>query len=77
MLVQEVTGKRTAAIGDGGNDVAMIQAADAGIGIEGKEGRQASLAADFSIPQFSFVAPLLVSGITVIWQTIMILTFQF
>jgi phospholipid-translocating ATPase len=58
-LVQKHTGKRTAAIGDGGNDVAMIQAADAGIGIEGKEGRQASLAADFSIPQFSFIAPLL------------------
>jgi phospholipid-translocating ATPase len=39
-LVQEVTGKRTAAIEDGGNDVAMIQAADAGIGIdEGKEDR--------------------------------------
>ena len=34
-LVQKHTGKRAAAIGDGGNDVAMIQAADAGIGIEG------------------------------------------
>ena len=58
-LVQKTTGKRTAAIGDGGNDVAMIQSADVGIGIEGKEGRQASLAADFSILQFSFVATLL------------------
>lgn len=28
----------TAAIGDGGNDVSMIQAADVGIGIVGKEG---------------------------------------
>jgi phospholipid-translocating ATPase len=37
----------------------MIQAADAGIGLEGKEGRQASLAADFSITQFSFIAALL------------------
>ena len=27
-------------IGDGANDVAMIQAADVGIGIMGKEGRQ-------------------------------------
>lgn len=34
-LVQKTTGKRSAAIGDGGNDVAMIQAADVGIGIEG------------------------------------------
>ena len=35
-LVQKCTNKRTAAIGDGGNDVAMIQAADVGVGIEGK-----------------------------------------
>lgn len=30
-LIQEHTGKRTCAIGDGGNDVSMIQQADAGI----------------------------------------------
>ncbi|XP_066600374.1 probable phospholipid-transporting ATPase IIB isoform X2 [Prorops nasuta] len=58
-LIQRHTGKRTAAVGDGGNDVSMIQAADAGIGLEGLEGRQASLAADFSIPQFSHLATLL------------------
>ncbi|XP_034852131.1 probable phospholipid-transporting ATPase IIB isoform X3 [Mirounga leonina] len=45
--------------GDGGNDVSMIQAADCGIGIEGKEGRQASLAADFSITQFKHIGRLL------------------
>ena len=39
-LIQEHTGKRAAAIGDGGNDVSMIQAADTGIGIVGKEGKQ-------------------------------------
>lgn len=58
-LIQRHTGKRTAAVGDGGNDVSMIQAADAGIGLEGLEGRQASLAADFSISQFSHLANLL------------------
>ncbi|XP_043268866.1 probable phospholipid-transporting ATPase IIB isoform X2 [Venturia canescens] len=58
-LIQRHTKKRTAAVGDGGNDVSMIQAADAGIGLEGMEGRQASLAADFSIPQFSHLANLL------------------
>ncbi|RXG55804.1 putative phospholipid-transporting ATPase 8 [Armadillidium vulgare] len=61
-LIKRHTGKRTAAIGDGGNDVAMIQAADVGIGIVGKasfnEGRQASLAADFSILQFEFISRL-------------------
>ena len=35
-LIQRHTGKRTAAVGDGGNDVSMIQASDAGIGIVGK-----------------------------------------
>ena len=44
--------ERTAAVGDGGNDVAMIQEADVGIGIVGKEGLQASLAADYSIKEF-------------------------
>lgn len=57
--IQQHTGKRTCAIGDGGNDVSMIQQADAGIGIEGREGRQASLAGDFSITQFSYIAKLL------------------
>ncbi|KAG4090482.1 putative E1-E2 ATPase [Neocallimastix lanati (nom. inval.)] len=47
------------AIGDGGNDVSMIQSADVGIGIVGKEGKQASLAADFSINQFQYLASLL------------------
>ena len=49
---------RTASIGDGGNDVAMIQEADVGIGIVGKEGKQASLAADFSITQFKHLREL-------------------
>ncbi|XP_063555393.1 probable phospholipid-transporting ATPase IIB isoform X6 [Gorilla gorilla gorilla] len=58
-LLQQHTGRRTCAIGDGGNDVSMIQAADCGIGIEGKEGKQASLAADFSITQFRHIGRLL------------------
>ncbi|XP_033613402.1 probable phospholipid-transporting ATPase IIB isoform X7 [Fukomys damarensis] len=58
-LLRQHTGKRTCAIGDGGNDVSMIQAADCGIGIEGKEGKQASLAADFSITQFRHIGRLL------------------
>ncbi|KAI4724847.1 phospholipid-translocating P-type ATPase-like protein [Aureobasidium sp. EXF-10728] len=59
-LIRTHTRKRIACIGDGGNDVSMIQAADVGVGIVGKEGRQASLAADFSITQFSHLTKLLV-----------------
>ena len=59
-LIRAYSGKRTACIGDGGNDVSMIQAADVGVGIVGKEGKQASLAADFSITQFAHLTKLLV-----------------
>lgn len=58
-LLQEYKGKRVAAIGDGGNDVSMIQQANAGIGIPGKEGMQASMAADFSITSFSHLTRLM------------------
>jgi len=51
--------KRVCSIGDGGNDVGMILAAHVGVGIEGKEGKQASLAADFSIPDFKCLNSLL------------------
>lgn len=46
-------------IGDGANDVAMIQTADVGIGIMGKEGRQAVNSSDYAISQFRFIVPLL------------------
>ncbi|ELQ35794.1 phospholipid-transporting ATPase 1 [Pyricularia oryzae Y34] len=59
-LIKDYTRKRVCCIGDGGNDVSMIQAADVGVGIVGKEGRQASLAADFSIEQFHHLTKLLV-----------------
>ncbi|BGP19964.1 Putative aminophospholipid-translocase [Rhodosporidiobolus nylandii] len=58
-LIRAQTKKRVCCIGDGGNDVSMIQAADVGVGIVGKEGRQASLAADFSVNQFSYLTKLL------------------
>ena len=103
--LQQATGRMVCAIGDGGNDVSMIQAADVGaerasewarpwearlakkkkgpqlcrarlpyaissrgswlgleyvgVGIVGKEGRQASLAADCSVPPFSPIVRLL------------------
>jgi P-type E1-E2 ATPase len=46
-------------IGDGANDVAMIQAADVGVGIMGKEGRQAVNNSDFAFSQFRYLVRLL------------------
>lgn len=54
-----VKGAITLAIGDGANDVAMIQAAHIGVGISGQEGMQAANSADFSFAQFRFLLPLL------------------
>ncbi|KAJ8773950.1 hypothetical protein K2173_009381 [Erythroxylum novogranatense] len=59
-LVKQGTGKTTLAIGDGANDVGMIQEADIGVGISGVEGMQAVMASDFSISQFRFLERLLV-----------------
>jgi len=58
-LIQSYTNKRALSVGDGGNDVSMIQTAAVGVGIVGKEGQQASLAADFSITQFSHIYRLI------------------
>ncbi|KAH7033641.1 phospholipid-translocating P-type ATPase [Microdochium trichocladiopsis] len=54
-----VPGSLTLAIGDGANDIAMIQAAHVGVGISGKEGLQAARVADYSIAQFRFLQRLL------------------
>ncbi|KAF3787619.1 putative phospholipid-transporting ATPase 4 [Nymphaea thermarum] len=58
-LVKEGTGRTTLAIGDGANDVGMIQEAHIGVGISGVEGMQAVMASDFSISQFRFLEKLL------------------
>jgi phospholipid-translocating ATPase len=58
-LIGKYTKKRTASVGDGGNDVGMILEANVGIGIVGKEGKQASLASDFSIDEFQYLRRLL------------------
>lgn len=47
------------AIGDGANDVSMIQAAHVGVGINGMEGMQAARSADVSIGQFKYLKKLL------------------
>ncbi|KAL0839950.1 hypothetical protein ABMA28_016563 [Loxostege sticticalis] len=58
-MVSSATGAVTLAIGDGANDVAMIQRASVGVGISGVEGLQAVCASDYSIAQFRFLLRLL------------------
>ncbi|KAF0715850.1 Aste57867_3139 [Aphanomyces stellatus] len=60
MLIRDhIPEARTLAIGDGANDVAMIQAAHIGVGISGQEGMQAVNSSDYAIAQFRFLQRLL------------------
>ncbi|KAK4230403.1 putative phospholipid-transporting ATPase DNF3 [Podospora fimiseda] len=52
-------GAITLAIGDGANDIAMIQASHVGVGISGREGLQAARVSDYAIAQFRFLQRLL------------------
>ncbi|ESL09142.1 phospholipid-translocating P-type ATPase (flippase) [Trypanosoma rangeli SC58] len=68
----------TLAVGDGGNDVAMLQEAHVGVGIMGKEGQQASRAADFSIHRFSDLRALVfVHGQQAYMRTAFIIKYSF
>ncbi|OHT07510.1 phospholipid-translocating P-type ATPase, flippase family protein [Tritrichomonas foetus] len=58
-IMREKTGSLALAVGDGANDVGMILQADIGVGISGREGRQAVLASDYAIGQFRFLKKLL------------------
>ncbi|TYJ54546.1 hypothetical protein B9479_004773 [Cryptococcus floricola] len=58
-LVKRSTDAPLLAIGDGANDVSMIQAAHVGVGISGVEGLQAARSADVAISQFRFLRKLL------------------
>uniref|UniRef100_A0A8C0D0X6 Phospholipid-transporting ATPase n=1 Tax=Balaenoptera musculus TaxID=9771 RepID=A0A8C0D0X6_BALMU len=58
-LVRDRLRVMTLSIGDGANDVSMIQAADVGIGISGQEGMQAVMSSDFAISRFRHLKKLL------------------
>jgi phospholipid-translocating P-type ATPase (flippase) len=59
-LVKNRLKKLSLSIGDGANDVSMIQEADVGVGIMGKEGGQASRVSDYSFVEFRLLKRLLV-----------------
>jgi len=58
-MVRKGTKAVCLAIGDGANDVSMIQEANIGVGIFGKEGTQAARASDYAINQFSHLLRLM------------------
>lgn len=58
-MVRTRTSAVTLAIGDGANDVNMIQSAHVGVGISGEEGLQAARSSDYAIAQFRFLKKLL------------------
>lgn len=55
LVKDNVEGAITLAIGDGANDVSMIQAAHVGVGISGQEGLQAASASDYAIAQVAIM----------------------
>uniref|UniRef100_A0A8C5GWI0 Phospholipid-transporting ATPase n=1 Tax=Gouania willdenowi TaxID=441366 RepID=A0A8C5GWI0_GOUWI len=58
-LIRNQLDVMTLAVGDGANDVSMIQMADVGIGICGQEGMQAVMSSDFAISRFKHLGKLL------------------
>eukprot|EP00028_Trichosphaerium_sp_Am-I-7-wt_P010617 CAMPEP_0168526134 /NCGR_PEP_ID=MMETSP0405-20121227/11767_1 /TAXON_ID=498012 /ORGANISM="Trichosphaerium sp, Strain Am-I-7 wt" /LENGTH=737 /DNA_ID=CAMNT_0008548879 /DNA_START=273 /DNA_END=2486 /DNA_ORIENTATION=+ len=58
MIRKGAKGTITLAVGDGANDVAMIQQAHIGVGIFGKEGTQSARASDYAIREFKHLVPL-------------------
>jgi len=58
-LVRKTLKAMCLSIGDGANDVSMLQMADVGIGIVGNEGMQAAMASDFVLGRFKFLKRLL------------------
>lgn len=58
-MVREMRSALTLAIGDGGNDVSMIQEAHVGVGLFGKEGTQAARAGDYAMSEFKHLQRLM------------------
>ena len=62
MMKESPEGPVTAAVGDGANDVAMIQEAHVGLGIAGKEGRAAVRSSDYAFAKFKHLKKVLLGG---------------
>eukprot|EP01138_Halocafeteria_seosinensis_P005193 gb/GECG01005310.1/.p1 GENE.gb/GECG01005310.1/~~gb/GECG01005310.1/.p1 ORF type:complete len:1477 (+),score=206.05 gb/GECG01005310.1/:1-4431(+) len=58
LIKENVKGAKCLAIGDGANDVDMINASNVGVGILGAEGSGAANSSDYKIPQFKVLKRL-------------------
>jgi phospholipid-translocating P-type ATPase (flippase) len=67
-LIKSQPGVLVLAIGDGANDVGMLQEAHVGIGVKGREGSQAVQTSDLAIPRFRHLIPLL--GVDGHWASV-------
>ncbi|KAL7715375.1 Phospholipid-transporting ATPase [Entamoeba marina] len=56
--VKKMTNKKCLTVGDGANDVPMINCGDVGVGIYGKEGNQAAVTSDYAIRKFRHLGKL-------------------
>ena len=70
MMKESPEGPVTAAVGDGANDVAMIQEAHVGLGIAGKEGRAAVRSSDYAFAKFKHLKKVLLGGDFQSWPSI-------
>ncbi|CXJ22142.1 phospholipid-transporting ATPase, putative [Plasmodium berghei] len=59
LMIKTIKRKKILCIGDGGNDVAMIQSADIGIGVLGKEGKQVVHDSDIIVSKFKNIKKLI------------------
>eukprot|EP00760_Papus_ankaliazontas_P025613 PhM_4_TR2816/c0_g1_i1/m.94162/K14802/DRS2, ATP8A; phospholipid-transporting ATPase len=77
-MFQRATGHTALAVGDGANDVSMIQEGKVGIGIIGLEGAQATLAADYAIPRFKHLKRLcMVHGRYALYRNALCVNYSF
>lgn len=78
MIKDNLPNARTLSIGDGANDVPMIQAAHIGVGISGQEGLQAVNASDYALGQFRFLQKLILChGRYNYWRMSLVTTYLF
>jgi len=77
-LIKKGTDEICLAIGDGANDVSMIQEAHIGVGLHGEEGSQAARSSDYALRQFKHLGRLIaIHGRYNMMRTALMIEFSF